>query len=1089
MQGRKNTMKNKTKFAFLTLALTAGMILGACQKPANSSQVGDSSNPTSETSSGESIQPSSDIPSSQISEQGTSEVVNPSSAPSSQSSQTLPSSSNQPSSSVEPSSSQPSESSVVSNKCTVTFVVEGQVVYTTEVDKGELVTYRGETPTKPADSNGSYTFVGWDKDINLPITTDTTFTAVFVLRANEIIIDDFESYEESGDMIDEGWVAIGWSNSTNNWTEETAASVSLGVNSIEGEQSLKFEAWENNMGYKFAKKFEPNNFVGSANALQFTLMAPVINEFKVLLNAQITIQGTVQTPVFKYAPVLPSGNYVTYTIPFSDPNWKFWDTTCSIFDACDYASVNRDDFLKYLTSIEFYLKGNDGTGLPYKAFLDSVKFVTLDNPAYTEQQFNILHDRYTGTLNDDHILRIDIDHNNNAVASVIDLETPVQVGGVVEVNDNIVTFTSLDNGATLQYIGRMSNGGALIKFESATGALANDVEDMDLNGVQVVNNFEQYTEDGQAYYQSSPASARSGCRGDFYSEYYSNVATDNSPWGGQKWSLLGGDGSQLKLKQDAGAHSGTQYLCMKNAPSVGMRYMQWGLFDGSSEKFAFRGSHMGFWAKTNGVVKSFTAYMYSQNAPTNATRDQYVKKATFTESAAVNEWKHYEVELNPNVIYYGFMFFIEANWASDSFLYIDDVEVYSANPYAHYEEPVPEPEKDYNLVPGTKYIGKYKDLMRADLTINTVDSATFVIDQLDLEMTGSISVDEYEVTMVFDDTTVKFTTTDSKRALTFVSATGSLASYINNLSFDIILGDDAETYTESGTMYYQGNQDENARSGARGAYFCDYYSGDGTDPLGGTGWQIMGGNGDQLQLDTTTAYHGSQSLKIKRNCGMDMRYLQWNLYKDDVAPIKGMNKFVVYYKNPLSRPITVRTMVYKIAHIAPGTQGAENRAGIDFEVPANSDWVRCELELNPNTTYYGFGFMPMKRADGDNEDTVTGFINFDYAHYEKAGESPEYKFYTKENLTLSTSSASIKFGAFGNAVFNRPSAGLSDVAITYTFEMSGNTQVIIFSIYGQTVKGSYQVAYNGEARIYITEVADSLRTYISTSDVFAGTLS
>ena len=119
---------------------------------------------------------------------------------------------------------------------------------------------------------------------------------------------------------------------------------------------------------------------------------------------------------------------------------------------------------------------------------------------------------------------------------------------------------------------------------------------------------------------------------------------------------------------------------------------------------------MGFWAKTNGVVKSFNAYLYSQNAPTNATRDQYVKSATFTESAALGEWKHYEVELNPNVVYYGFMFFLSANWTADSYLYIDDIEVYGADPYAHYEEPIPEPEKDYNLVPGSVYYAKMNDL-------------------------------------------------------------------------------------------------------------------------------------------------------------------------------------------------------------------------------------------------------------------------------------------------------------------------------------------------------------------------------------------
>ena len=1051
-------MKNKNKFAFLTLVATAAMILGACgEKPAPSSKEGVSSNIPSENTS-EIIAPSSETvnPSSQHSEQLSSEIVTPSSV-SSQSSQNLPSSSAQPSSSVEPSSSQPIESSVVVNKYTVSFVVDGQVVYTVQVNEGETATYVGETPSKEGDAQGTYTFTGWDKDINSPITQDTVFTAVFSYHSNIIMIDDFESYEESGDMIDEGWVALVYSNSTGTWTDQTAATVSLGTRSIDGEKSLKFEAWENGVGYKFAKSFEEHEFTDSANAIQFTLMAPSINKLTVLLNGTVTVQGQLLAPVFKYKPTLQSSEYVTYTIPFNDSGWYLWNDPCSITDACSWAGIEEKDFLSHLTGIEFYLEGNDGTGLPYKAFLDSVKFVTLDNPSYVQQQYNVLYDRYTGTLNNDHILRIDIDHNNNAVASVIDLEEPVQVGGTVEVNDNIVTFTSSDNGATLQYVGRMTNGGALIKFVSATGALANDVEDMNLDGVQVVNNFEQYTEDGQAYYQSNPASARSGCRGDFYSEYYSNNASDSSPWGGTKWSLLGGDGSQLKLKQDSGAHSGNQYLCMKNAPSVGMRYMQWGLYDGSSEKCSFRGSKMGFWAKTNGVVKQFTAYMYSQNAPTNATRDQYVKKATFTESAAVSEWKHYEVELNPDVVYYGFMFFIEANWTSDSYLYIDDVEIYNADPYAHYEEPIPEPEKDYNLIPGSVYYTKYYEYLKMNLNITSLSEVKLSIPGLSQELSGTWTVDEYEVTMVFDTVTYKATTDDFKSKLTFKSLSGSgSAAILNNLSFDLELGDDAETYSESGTMYYQSNTDENARSGARGAYYCDYYTGGGTDPLGGSGWNLMGGNGDQLQLDTTTAYRGSQSIKIKKNNTYDMRYIQWNLYKGDAAPITGMNKFVVYYNNPNTEAITVRTMVYKIAHIAPGTQGEANRADIDFVVPANSGWVRCELELDPNATYYGFALMPLKGGS-------TEYINFDYAHYVKNGYESDFNYYVKKGdiLTNAYTSAKITFGDPGQLTFDYADQGIEDLACAYTMEMVGSKQVMTFTVNGVTLIGEYKFMYNG----------------------------
>ena len=1079
MQGRKNLMTNKTKLTFLSLVLSAAMILGACGKHTSSSEAPVESSIAPSENTSEVLPVSSDNGSDITSEV---QPITSSNAPSSQkSSEQGPSSSQAPisqSSSEQQSSSAPASqsssvtpSSSINNKCTVTFIVEGEVVYTTEVDKGDLVTYRGPTPTKQGDaSSPEYRFIGWDKSLDDPIMADTVFTAVFAAYANAMVIDDFEQYEESAELIDEGWTALGYNNGTGQWTDQTAATVSLGLKSVEGQKALKFEAWENGVGYKFAKTFQQNEFTSSANAIQFRLMTPSINNLTVLLNGLVTIQGTTVSPVFKYRLTPISSEYVEYTIPFNDPNWGLWDQTTSIVEACDWTGIHQDDLVKYLTGIEFYLQGNDGgNGLPYKAFLDSVKFVTLDNPTFTQNETLEVFDRYTGTLNSEHIVRIDVNSDNSATATVIDLEVPQQIPGQLNVNGNSIEFVSADNGATLKYTGRLTNGGQLIKFVEATGALASEVDGMNLNGVQVVNNFEQYETDGVLYYENNTPNDRSGCRGDFYAEYYTGSSGDRSPWGGAGWKLMGGDGSQLKLKKDSGAHTGNQYLCMKNASGFGMRYMQWGLYDGSSEKNSFRGSKMGFWAKTNGVVKSFNAYLYSQNAPTNATRDQYVKSATFTESAALGEWKHYEVELNPNVVYYGFMFFLSANWTADSYLYIDDIEVYGADPYAHYEEPIPEPEKDYNLVPGSVYYAKMNDFVKMILRVDSLEEVALRIPGFQQEVIGTYTVDEYEIEIHFADDVYKVTTNDYKDKLTFksLSGTGAAASILNNISFDLEIGDNAESYDDDGLMYYQGNSDASARSGARGAYFCDYYPGGSvSDPLGGTGWSLMGGSGDQLKLNVNDAYQGSQSLLIKKNTDYDMRYLQWGLFDGSAQPIKGMNKFVVYLKNPNSEEIKVRVMVYKIQQIAPGTQGPDNRAGIDFPVPANSGWVRCELELNPETTYYGFGFMPMKGG------SVTGYIGVDYAHYVKTGNESDLNFYSKKGVTFTNAyeDATITFGDPGELIFNYPSASIENVTCEYTMEMEGNTQVMTFTVNGITLKGTYSVQMNGHVSFYIEEI-------------------
>ena len=645
-------MQNKKKIAFLSIALASIMVLGACGPTQPSSAQQSSSEESSEPSSSSSVAPSSESSS----------------------------------------SSQSSSSSEAKTKYTVTFVVNGQTVQTSEVEEGEKAVYNGATPTKAADADAvKYRFSGWDKDINAPITAATTFTAQFKAYAVEQMIDDFESYEITAEMIDEGWVAIGWSSATNGWTEETKAAVSLGSRSVEGNKALRFDAWENTMGYKFAKKFKANAFAKSANALKFRAMLPSINTFKVLLYAQATINGQQQVASFTYTINLQSSEYVEYVIPLADDGWAMYGEAGKSFKVvADYIGIHEDDIVQHLTKIEFYAQGDDGIGgQPYVAFLDSARFVTLDNPVKSETETMGQYTRYTGLLTTGKTVRIDLGENGNANATILDAAEQQQViqGKVaIDANKNM-TFTSNDNGATLVYSGKLVNGGQKVKYVSASGAYAAGVADMELNAVQVVDNFEKYTADGKAYYQSNTdKSQRSGCRGAYYSEYY--AGSGSSPWGGNGWSLMGGDGSQLKLKQDqAGAHAGKNYLCLKHSKDKAMRYMQWGLFDGTAEQQSFRGSKFSFWAKSNGWVKNFKFYMYSQSAPTNATRDNYVKSYQFEETEAIGQWKHYEIELNPKLVYYGYMVLIEKNYnlsGNEAYLYIDDVEVYTANPYATY---------------------------------------------------------------------------------------------------------------------------------------------------------------------------------------------------------------------------------------------------------------------------------------------------------------------------------------------------------------------------------------------------------------------
>ena len=94
----------------------------------------------------------------------------------------------------------------VVNKYLIKFVNEdGNVLQSSEVAYGETPAYTGQTPTKPATAEHSYTFDKWTPDI-VSVTKDATYTATFKEAVNEYTI-TFKN--EDGAVLQTGKVAYG----------------------------------------------------------------------------------------------------------------------------------------------------------------------------------------------------------------------------------------------------------------------------------------------------------------------------------------------------------------------------------------------------------------------------------------------------------------------------------------------------------------------------------------------------------------------------------------------------------------------------------------------------------------------------------------------------------------------------------------------------------------------------------------------------------------------------------------------------------------------------------------------------------------
>ena len=1143
-------MKNKTKFAFLSLALVSSMIFAACHKPAETTKSTEAPQSTEPASTS---QPSSDPTTAKPSSSSSS---TPSSSTSSAPSTSVPSSSSSSSStSVAPTvvridvnldnvktayvrgetlnltglvvtgtfsdgtsravrsyTTNPANGAVLNEvgeqeivvtykevttsfkvtvanqKFTVRFLVDGQEVKSYQVEEGQKVVYDGEQPTKAADANAvKYRFKGWDKDLNQPITQDTTINAVFAEYAAEVMVDDFESYESSSEVTDADWVAIGWKD--NGWSEDTKAAVSLGTNSVEGDKALRLDAWRNGSYYKMAKKFATNTFNKSVNAMKFGLMVPADCDIQVILYAACVINGEQQSPAFYYPLKAQSSEYVEYTLPLDDAAWDLWNQHKgqSIASVADWTGIHQDDLMSYLTKIEISIKGSVDGNLPYHGYLDSLKFVTLDNPAKAEVEKMGQYNKYTGVLNNGCTVQVELGANGTAKATVLDAPEQQQIPGnvVIDANKNM-TFTSADGGVTLVYKAQLKNGGQSLKYVEASGALADAVTGVNLNAVQVVDNYEQYTSDGKAYFKDGPIDERSGCRGAYYSEYCDG--SSNAPWGGNGWSLLGGDGSQLKMKSDNGGHNGSKnYLCLKHTKGAAFRYMQWGLFDGTADRNNFRGSKFSFWAKTNGLVKQFKVYMYSQPKPQLSTMENDVKIGVFNQTEAIGQWKHFEIALNPNLTYYGFMIGIEKNGElpenQPSYLYIDDVEVYTADPYATYVPEVP-PVQDKVLKRGMHFMAKMNGLVTAHIEIEDDGAVSLAAPGLQMNVEGTYVIDGDDVTMTFGQTEYMATIADDYSKLTYKNVSGNdmVAMGLNGLSFDAVdFAETAEFYDDDGKMYYDGNTDESTISGARGAYYCDRYASGTPSPVGGSGWALLGA-GDQIKLDKTDAVEGKQSITFKRSNGANIRYMQWDLYKGTAKERTGVDKFTIFLKNPAANELKVKIYVFKNKQVTASNQ--TDRVEKEITLAANQNWTPYTLDLSVTGKYYGYGLYTFK---GDSN----AYLKVDSAFFSGPDFDPMLSFSAKKGVELTATTnagpATIKFGDTGKVYLTCANAGFNNVEGTYTMAQGETGQTMTIKIGDNTLTGVYAVdpMQGYKVTFTVTEAGGQFAALVAANTVFS----
>ena len=301
---------------------------------------------------------------------------------------------------------------------------------------------------------------------------------------------------------------------------------------------------------------------------------------------------------------------------------------------------------------------------------------------------------------------------------------------------------------------------------------------------------------------------------------------------------------------------------------------------------------------------------------------------------------------------------LDHNDIRDGALYVDDVEIYTANPYAVYEAPAPAATLPLNATYQVKFGGIYN----AQFSTNSSDTVNLYCSALGVDVDGTYVLDGDQVTITFTGGD-KFvgTVKNNGRLIEYKSVSGNgMAAAIldgNNISM-IEFAENAESYTSDGAMYYQSNMDNTKISGARGAWHCDCYLASASKPslLGDPNWTLMGGSGDQLQLDKTTHVDGVQSLKMKFSTAGGMRYIPWDIMSGKARERTGFNRFNVYLKNANAYDVKIKLYVIKVAKVTVGNWGNDStKITTELTIPASTDWTRYSVALDASAKYYGFG--------------------------------------------------------------------------------------------------------------------------------------
>lgn len=512
----------------------------------------------------------------------------------------------------------------------------------------------------------------------------------------------------------------------------------------------------------------------------------------------------------------------------------------------------------------------------------------------TERNFlNVaqLGKRYTGKIGDT-IFGATINGTNIEVRTLNMAENQV-FNGTVSVEGNQVKAAL--NVGNLYF--NVNEGRNTLTLDSNKGAGSN-FDGLVFNEVFKVDDFENFASTGIGYDNShANFNNMTGLRGNYHADYYSQQSSTKSLFGDKNWQIMGND-TWLYL-DSTGGHNGSKAAQFRSS-SNGLRFVNFeSLY--TVPKTMGKGTKFSFWA--HGALKENRTEASTINA-TVKVRLFYVNPvtgvgdntgdATSVVIPAGSDWSQYTIDLDTSKEFYGYSFY--CNTSSAVYVPVDDIEIFTENPYETYKAPV--------LVQTPTYP---EGTFKGDATV--MGNSFSIVIALGNKTNGLVAVrlankDAQATSVTYNENTkaISIATTGSYSGATYgtitgtydaendrivnVSCSGGISSYVSN--------NGSITATRLSNMW----DCDGTTAQLQNTFKRRYMSGS---------WAVDTGNADRITSNTTEFVSGTGSVKRRGYSGGAVA-LNFN---SDFSPAKAVQNVQFWVYNPSANNITLRMWYYQ----------------------------------------------------------------------------------------------------------------------------------------------------------------------------------